>query len=125
LALYQRAKLIAPELLVPECANVLWKKVRRQELSKEQALLAAGLLERAEIELLPMRPLLEPATRIAIDLDHPAYDCLYLALAAANKCRFITADDDFGARSCTPGRASFAVAYSRYQKLPPSLRIGR
>jgi len=29
LALRQRARLIAPELLVAECANILWKKVRR------------------------------------------------------------------------------------------------
>ena len=32
LALRQKAKLIAPELLVAECANILWKKVQRQEL---------------------------------------------------------------------------------------------
>jgi predicted nucleic acid-binding protein len=25
-------------------------------------------------------------------LDHPAYDCVYVALAAANDCRFVTAD---------------------------------
>jgi len=95
LALYQRAKLIAPELLVPECANILWKKAQRNELSREEALLAAGLLQHAEIELLPTRSLLEAAARIAIELDHPAYDCLYLALAVANECRFATVDEGF------------------------------
>ena len=55
LALRQRAKLIAPELLVAECANILWKKVQRDELLKQEALLAARLLQGAEIELLPMR----------------------------------------------------------------------
>jgi predicted nucleic acid-binding protein len=95
LALRQRAKLIAPELLVAECANILWKKVRRDELSKEEALLAARLLQAAEIELLPTRSLLEAATRIAIELDHPAYDCLYLALAVENDCWFVTADERF------------------------------
>ena len=95
LVLYQRAKLIAPELLVPECANILWKKTQRSELSKEEALLAAALLQHAEIELLPTRSLLEAATRIAIELDHPAYDCLYLALAVANDCRFATSDERF------------------------------
>jgi predicted nucleic acid-binding protein len=81
-ALRRGTKLIAPELLVAECANILWKKVQRDELSKEEALLAARLLQAAEIELLPTRSLLEAATRIAIELDHPAYDCLYLALAS-------------------------------------------
>ena len=53
LALRQKAKLIAPELLVAECANILWKKVKREELLKQEALLAASLLQGAEIELLP------------------------------------------------------------------------
>jgi predicted nucleic acid-binding protein len=92
LRLRQRMKLIAPELLIAECANILWKKVQRGELSKDEALLAGRLLQAAEIELLPTRILLEPATRIAIELDHPAYDCVYLALAVERDCRFVTAD---------------------------------
>lgn len=95
LALRHRAKLIAPELLVAECANILWKKVRRDELSEKEALLAARLLQAAEIELLPTRSLLEPATRLAVALGHPAYDCLYLALAVDNDCKFVTADERF------------------------------
>ena len=95
LALRQQAKLIAPELLVAECANILWKKVQRAELSKDEALFAARLLQASEIELLPARSLLEAATRIAIELDHPAYDCLYLALAVERDCRFVTADERF------------------------------
>jgi len=93
LVLRRKAKLIAPELLVAECANVLCKKVQRNELTKEEALLAARLLQGAEIELLPMRSLFEPATRISIELNHPAYDCMYLALAVANECTFVTADE--------------------------------
>jgi predicted nucleic acid-binding protein len=95
LALRQKAKLIAPELLVAECANILWKKVRRRELSKEEALFAARLLQGAEIELLPTRFLFEAATRMSIEIDHPAYDCLYLALAVEKGCRFVTADERF------------------------------
>ena len=95
LVLRQHAKLIAPDLLVPECANILWKKVQRKELARDEALLAARLLQGAEIELLPTRSLLEQAARIAIELDHPAYDCLYLALAMENGCRFVTADERF------------------------------
>lgn len=95
LELRKGTKLIAPDLLIAECANILWKKVQRDELVREEALLAARLLERADIELMPTRSLLEAAARIAIDLNHPAYDCLYLALAAANDCRFVTADERF------------------------------
>jgi predicted nucleic acid-binding protein len=91
-ALRRGAKLIAPELLAAECANILWKKVQRDELSRDEAFLAARLLQTADVEFLPTRHLLEAATRIAVELGHPAYDCLYLALAAERDCRFVTAD---------------------------------
>ena len=93
LALRRQATLAAAELLVAECANILWKKARRGELSKEQALLAARLLQAADIELVPTRTLLAPATRLAIELDHPAYDCVHLALAIETGRRFVTADE--------------------------------
>jgi predicted nucleic acid-binding protein len=95
LTLRQKAKVIAPELLVAECANILWKKVQRNELLKEEALLAARLLQGVEIELRPTRPLFETATQMSIEINHPAYDCVYLALAVNSKSQFVTADDRF------------------------------
>jgi predicted nucleic acid-binding protein len=95
LTLRQKAKVIAAELLVAECANSLWNKVQRNELLKEEALLAARLLQGVEIELRPMRSLFETATRISIEINHPAYDCVYLALAGVSKCQFVTADQRF------------------------------
>jgi predicted nucleic acid-binding protein len=95
LALRKKAKLGAPDLIVPECANILWKKVGNREISKEEALIAARLLQGSEIELVSAGALMEAATRLAIELDHPAYDCLYLALAMDNDCRFVTADERF------------------------------
>jgi predicted nucleic acid-binding protein len=91
LALRDRA-LAAPDLLIAECANVLWKKVCRNELSEREALFAAGLLARADIELMAMRPYLEAAVRIAVALYHPADYCIYIALAEAEGLRFVTAD---------------------------------
>ncbi len=103
LTLHRLAKLIAPELLAAECANILWKKVQRGELSKEEALLAARLLQAADIEFLPVRSLLEASAQIAIELDHPAYDCIYLALATQRDCQFVTADERF-VRKLSEGR---------------------
>ena len=65
LALRQKARLMAPDLIVAECANILWKKVQRKELSKDKALIAARLLQSAEIELVPARALMESVTRLA------------------------------------------------------------
>jgi predicted nucleic acid-binding protein len=93
LLLRKRATLSAPELLIAECANILWKKVRLNELVADEARLAARLLQAASIELVPTRSLLEAATRIAIALDHPAYDALYVALAIERDCPFVTADE--------------------------------
>ncbi len=107
LALRQQARLVAPNLLVPECANILWKKVQRKELGKDEALLAARLLQSAEIELVPTRALMETATRLAIDLGHPAYDCLYLALAIKNDCQFVTADERMVNKIRQDKRSSF------------------
>lgn len=87
-----RFDLAAPDLLMSECANILWKKVRRAELTSEEATLAAELLQRAGIELAPTRALMPEALRLAIELDHPAYDCMYLALAVERGDRFVTAD---------------------------------
>jgi len=95
LRLLEKAKLSAPDLLIAECANILWKKVRRNELSKDEAQIAARLLEQADIEILPTRHLLASATSLAIEIDHPAYDCIYLALAIERDWQFATADERF------------------------------
>ena len=49
-----------------ERANILWKKVRRSELSRDESALAIELLVRADIELVPTRTL--AATAIALSL---------------------------------------------------------
>ncbi len=95
ISLLGRPDLAAPDLLVPECSNILWKKVRRAELTADEAMIAARILQHADVEIYPMRQLLETATRLALDLDHPAYDCVYLALALSNGWRFVTADIRF------------------------------
>ncbi|RAU21702.1 PIN domain nuclease [Paramagnetospirillum kuznetsovii] len=89
----RKHSLAAPDLLMAECANILWKKARRGELSADEVRLAASLLMRADMELMPMRPFLEPASAIAIALDHSAYDCIYLAMAEAEQRIFVTADE--------------------------------
>jgi predicted nucleic acid-binding protein len=124
LALLRASKLVAPELLVPECANILWKKAQRNELTNQEAFLAARLLERAEIELLPTRSLLEMATRIAVEVDHPAYDCLYLALALANKWLFTTADNRFVRKLRQGHRAPFAKVVISLTEAAASLAPG-
>jgi len=122
LALRRVARLIAPDLITAECANIFWKKVQRGELIPEEALLAARLLQAADVELMPTRSLLEAATRVAIELDHPAYDCLYLALAVDRNCRLVTADERFR-RKLREGRG--APFRDRVLSLPEAAALHR
>ena len=94
-ALLGGTSLLAPDLLLVECANALWKKVRRGELTAGEAGLAIRLLRQADIELVPTRPLVERALLLALQLDQTAYDCLYLALAMESGRGFVTADSRF------------------------------
>jgi predicted nucleic acid-binding protein len=110
----RRHRLIAPDLLVAECANILWKKVRRNEVSRGEASVAAGLLARADIEFEPMRLLLEPAARLAVTIDQPAYDCIYIALANARSCDFVTANESLIRKTLPPGLASKIVELSGF-----------
>ncbi len=72
--------------------------MRRKELSEDEAQIGASLLEQADIEILPTRHLLGSATSLAVELDHPAYDCIYLALAIERDWQFATADERFQRR---------------------------
>jgi len=90
--LRSRFRFASPELLIPECANILWKKTQRGELTREEAVLAARLLERSGVVYLSMTGLLERSTSLAIELAHPAYDCVYLAAAVQMGAKFVTAD---------------------------------
>ncbi|PIO97626.1 type II toxin-antitoxin system VapC family toxin [Pleomorphomonas carboxyditropha] len=99
---------VAPELLLPECANILWKKVQRKELEPNEAALAIALIERSGISFQSMQGLGEAATRLAIELGHPAYDCVYLALALRQKLRFVTADKHLLATVAQRGSSELA-----------------
>ena len=85
--------LVAPDLLFAECANVLWKKVRRGERSKDEADIAAQTLGQADIAIASTWGHLTPAMAIAVELDHSAYEAVYLSVARAAELRFVTVDD--------------------------------
>lgn len=87
-----RRRLVAPDLLLPECANIIWKAVRRKELEPAQAQFACVALLALPFELMSSRELLPAALDRAVSLGHPAYDCLYLELAARLDLPLVTAD---------------------------------
>lgn len=88
--------LIAPEVLFAEVTNALWAMCRRGTITKADFAEAVDVLKTAPVAVpVPMRQLAAFAARLAVDLDHPAYDCFYLALAVHEQHPVITADRRF------------------------------
>lgn len=83
---------IAPESWLSECANALWKKVRRRELDVDEARLGFAALIRTPMRLIPISTLVEAAWALALEVGHPVHDCLYVACAVGADCEVITAD---------------------------------
>jgi len=83
---------LAPELMLSEVANTLWKLQRSGNLSglDPHTLLADArdLVDQIEAD----RHLQVEALALACHLDHPVYDCLYLALARREAAQLVSAD---------------------------------
>jgi len=82
-----------PDLVFPEVGNILWKKVRRGDLTEEQAHGIGHLVAVAPLAVHPSAPLLEAALEIAVRTGRTVYDSLYVALAVQLNCRLVTADE--------------------------------
>ena len=84
--------LIAPDLLYAEVANILWKKQTRGEIEAATVTAAARWLLQLPLQIHAGASLFAEAVRLAQRLNHPAYDCFYLALALRADSVLITAD---------------------------------
>ena len=93
--LSHRLGLHAPEILLAEFANTIWKKARRGEIDDPQPYFEELARLRDNVTLHPYGQLVDHAAQIATAIDHPVYDCLYLACAEATASALITADKRF------------------------------
>ena len=95
LLLAHRIERHAPDFLLLEFANTVWKKARRGEVADPRTYLDEIPELGNAIDLRTDRELAERAAGLAVAIDHPVYDCLYLACAEATGSRLITADRKF------------------------------
>lgn len=86
-------RLYVPDLFYVECANVLWKYVRRSRYPAEEAAQAIQNLGSLNLASLPTHHLIADALRIAIEYNVTAYDACYVALAHALNVPLVTADE--------------------------------
>lgn len=86
------ARILAPDLIHTEAANVVWKRVRRGEIDLPEADATLATLLKAPLEVEPVKPLLAAALGIAVSSGRTVYDCVYVALARRERCPLVTAD---------------------------------
>ena len=84
--------LIAPDIVIAEVCNAAWRGVRANRIRDTQAQEIARSVPNLFDVLVSGSDLAERGMTIAIQLDHAAYDCFYLALAEARDAPLVTAD---------------------------------
>jgi predicted nucleic acid-binding protein len=84
--------LLAPELVIAEVGNAIWKRRIRGQIDVADAVLIIDRVPRMFSWLAPLRELSSIAMRISATLPHPICDCFYLALAEREKSPVVTAD---------------------------------
>ena len=88
-------ELHAPRLMASEAANVLWRKARLGEIARAEAGAAMALLTDMPVRWNDDETVGADAVRLALALDHPVYDCVYLALAHRIGATVVTEDRRF------------------------------
>ncbi|HWB51979.1 MAG TPA: type II toxin-antitoxin system VapC family toxin [Stellaceae bacterium] len=93
-----REMMIGPDLVIAEVCNAAWRLLRLAQITRAQFDLIPIVLPRYFAELVGAVALAPRAAVIAAALDHPIYDCFYLALAEARHVPLVTADARFLAK---------------------------
>ena len=88
-------ELHAPELIIPEFSNIIWKKIRQKEITDTQGQRILNAFMNVDIKLHSHRQLIRSAFVGATMSDQTVYDWTYLSLALALSCEFVTADQRF------------------------------
>lgn len=90
---YGAGAVLAPSHIQAECVNAVWKYVHRGLLPAASTRDVLEDLQSIPLRLRPLRKLTADAFALALEYDHPVYDCYYLACAIQNDCALATADE--------------------------------
>ena len=85
--------ILVPDLFFVECANALWKTVRRGDIPQEEAESGIAYLRALGLNVVSTRDLVRRALEIACQLGITAYDACYAALSERMEVPLLTADN--------------------------------
>lgn len=81
----------APDLIWSEVANALWK-YGRAGAEPQRLVRRLQDFRSVPLRITPADELVDDALALALEIDHPVYDCIYLALAVRTSACVVTAD---------------------------------
>ena len=85
----------APRLMASEIANAVWRKARLGEIERGEASTMMASVPGMPVRWNADETVCTDAIRLALALDRPVYDCVYLALAHRIGAAVVTADRRF------------------------------
>ncbi len=86
-------RLYVPDLFYTECANILWKYVRRFNYSAEEARSDLLDLRQLNLSVVATEDILTNAFDLAVEHNLTVYDACYVALASMLELPLLTADE--------------------------------
>ena len=102
-------ELHAPRLMVAEITNALWNKVLRGQVTQHRTDELFSAIAELPVTWTDDGLLVGNALRIAIAVNHPVYDCIYLALAYRIDVIVVTADTRFANKVAGTAHAARVV----------------
>lgn len=88
-------QLLVPDFFFPEIGNILWKRVRKGEMTLQEATRDLTVMQELPLTVDYSFPLMTDALEIATRVEQAVYDCVYLSLAIKHNCKMVTADQRF------------------------------
>jgi len=103
-------QMYAPDLILAEVGNVIWKRFTRREIDTNAAMAIVEQVVRFPVKLTSSAAVLADAAAIALACRCSVYDSLYLAVATRYSTTLVTADQRFA-------RAIQATEWSPFVRL--------
>lgn len=108
----------APRLMASEIANALWRKAQLNEIEYDDPGARLALMPEMPVRWNADETVCADAARLALALNHPVYDCVYLALAHRIDAVLITADLRFAAALATTEHGKCVMTLADYAEMP-------